>query len=218
MVKQINELRRKNYLQKTKRIFVFSIKSSKIVDKKIIPIRYKTKSAGRIQSSDFIQKILQQHKIFQKFQPFSPLATSPQPKVVSTEILPKNFINRCDEKKWVFSKKVAKVSSVEETIQRCVSHVSEKPFKFCIHCFFENYLGSNFYNDLESRRVARKFKNSQFVFYEDQEFLIEGTEIPLYDLHEKTINENVIASCKKHIFSPPQKPCDTCFWINYLKH
>lgn len=31
-------------------------------------------------------------------------------------------------------------------------------------------------------------------------------------------NLNFIASCRRHIFTQPDKPCQDCFWVNYAKH
>ena len=186
---------------------------------KIVLIRYKNRSKQTkvsFQLSDVLCNILNEHKLFLKLKPISPFSTNPKPKIACIERLPNNFISRHNKTNWVF-KSVPEISQLKKKIHQCIKHILAKPSKFCIDCFVKNYFDYD-YNSFESTEITKKFKNSNFLNFEKHEFLIYGTEVPLFDSYEKKSYSDVVLSCKKHIFSSPQNPCDTCFWINYLRH
>lgn len=136
------------------------------------------------------------------------------PKIISTEILPTNFAHRCGKNRWILGKKLKK------SFNRCAQNVQKKELQFCIDCFLSNYFGLNFHKILGLRETAMKFKNSivQNLDSNDFQINIHTTEIPLFNCTQKPFQSNIVASCKKHIFSPPKNSCSICFWINWLKH
>lgn len=141
--------------------------------------------------------------------------TPNHPQIISNKLLPKNFVRRCGKNRWIIGK------NLSGTINRCAHHILINDLKFCLDCFLINYLGPDFNKDSELRNTAIQFKNSIFqnINFNDLNYFIPGTKIPLFDCCMKTVFPNIVASCKRHIFTPPQySACSNCFWINWLKH
>lgn len=190
----------------------------------------KEKISINFQLDDSVRNILDEHKNFlEKY----PKALSPLPeslKKVKPRIL--SIVTIPEEKRITFvrntfkplgsSQNMKKNSDFKE-IKSCIIHSTNKPLQFCIDCFLSNYLGPEFEQDSGLAQSAKNFKNTFFPSFDNDDsnfdFFIDGTELPLFDTLIEIKYLEQVFSCKKHIFSPPrEKPCDSCFWINWLKH
>lgn len=106
-------------------------------------------------------------------------------------------------------------------IKSCVLHSIDQPSKFCIDCFLTNFFGTEFNQDSELKNSAIQFKNASFPSFDKSnfDFFINGTEIPLFSSTDEIKYVNQLFSCNNHVFSPPRnKPCESCFWTNWIKH
>lgn len=172
-----------------------------------------------------IQDILLQHRQFQKLIPISFL-TSPEKKTI--------HLNQRFETDETFFKghHFTSLRTPEETladirkIKICSLHSTNRPSKPCIDCFFLNYFNSEFDSGYELSISTFHLKNEIFspiiddldfnVFPEND---IQNTELPLFDSNDEFKLLDFTVSCHRHIFTPPHdRPCDNCFWLNYLKH
>lgn len=197
-------------------------------------IRYK------FQLNHTISDILEKHTSFLKIKPISPFPNSPQSSRVDSRIANMlrshtNFSNIELLSPLLTSPKLRSDPRITNMLRRHSNFLNLKPISpiptsperanssiISTTISLKNFKVPKSKNTLiqpstNSETCSFHISNKLSKFCMDC-FLIVNSIEP-FSSESEVKNLDYVASCRRHIFTlPHEKPCDNCFWINYLKH